>query len=164
MGWYGFVKDSTAIMESQVKALLPPPAGYGYNRNCMAASRPIEWFLRLFVFVAFASHSAFVLQTRPAWTNWFSHLMGLSADQAASFVFLMLVLEFSLALMVLILPIRLACLTAALWAVLALAVRPIPFAGQPLPLEFLEHAAYWGMPLLLLALRGWPRTWRELLT
>lgn len=130
----------------------------------MPASKPVEWLLRLLIFGAFASHSAFLIQTKPAWIGWFEALMGFSPAAASHFLFLVAVIELGLALAVLILPLRLICLAASFWAALMLAVRPIPFTGHPIILEFIEHSAYWVSPLLLLALRGWPRSGRELLT
>src|SRR3989344_4235416 len=128
----------------------------------MLASRSLEWFLRLLAAASFGAHSAFLLQSKPGWLSWFVAL-GFTRDAAKYFLFAVIVIDIAFALALLILPLRIICLAAALWGAIMLAVRPVPFTGRPIVLEFVEHAAYWAVPIVLLSLRGWPNDKKELL-
>lgn len=129
----------------------------------MMSTRPIEWFLRVLVAATFAAHALFLLQTKQAWANWLTGLLGIAPQAGDQMLFAILVIELALAIGILVMPIRLLCLAAAFWAALMLAIRPIPFTGQPIILEFIEHSGYWALPLVLLAIRGWPENLKELL-
>lgn len=128
----------------------------------MSASQPLEWFLRVLSAAAFGAHSALLLQSKPGWLAWLIAL-GFAPDTANYFLFAVIVVEIAFVLALLILPLRIVCLAAALWGALMLAVRPIPFTGRPILLEFVEHSGYWALPLVLLSLRGWPSSKKELL-
>lgn len=136
--------------------------GIGYDSWHMLTQNGLEWFLRVLSAAAFGSHGFFLLQTKQAWLAWLAAL-GFSPDGANSFLFVAIVIEIAFILALLILPLRIICLAAALWAAIMLAVRPIPFTGRPILLEFIEHSGYWAAPLVLLSLRGWPSSKKELL-
>lgn len=128
----------------------------------MTSRNGLEWFLRLLTSASFAGHSAFLLQTKPSWLSWFAAL-GFSPEAAANLIFAVVVVEIAFVLALLILPLRIVCLAASLWGAIMLAVRPVPFTGRPIILEFIEYSGYWAAPLILLALRGWPLSKKELL-
>lgn len=128
----------------------------------MSASQPLEWFLRLLTAVAFGAHSVFLLQSKAGWLAWLAAL-GFTPDAANYFLFAVIVVDIAFALALAVLPLRVVCLAAALWGALMLAVRPVPFTGRPILLEFIEHSGYWVAPLVLLSLRGWPSSKKELL-
>ncbi|MDP3727696.1 MAG: hypothetical protein Q8R35_03620 [bacterium] len=128
----------------------------------MLTKNGLEWFLRILTVAAFAAHSFFLLQSKPAWLAWLVAL-GFTPAAADTFLFAIIVVEIAFVLALLILPLRIICLAAALWAAIMLAVRPVPFTGRPILLEFIEHSGYWAAPLVLLALRGWPSSKKELL-
>lgn len=127
----------------------------------MLTKNGLEWFLRVLSAAAFGAHGVFLLQTKPGWLAWLIAL-GFAPDAAGNFLFAIIVVEIAFLLALLILPLRIICLAAALWGAIMLAVRPIPFTGRPILLEFIEHSGYWALPLVLLALRGWPNTKSEL--
>ena len=69
------------------------------------------------------------------------------------------IMDVTLALMVLIKPIRIFVLWMALWGLWTALIR-WPFGGDPV-WDFLERWTNWGAPLALLLLRGWPGNIKE---
>ncbi len=119
----------------------------------------IEWVLRLAVAGEFAGHGVLALQAKSAWLGWISQLTGASAELAPRLLFLVGLADLTVALIVLIKPIRLVLLWAALWGFWTALLRPI--VGEPI-WDFVERASNWGAPLALLLLRGWPKNFRDL--
>lgn len=117
----------------------------------------IGWILRIAVAGEFAGHGVFALQVKQEWIPYFTSI-GISVETATMLLPLMGILDISLALLVLIKPIRLAILWMAFWGFLTALMRPI--AGQPI-WDFIERWANWGAPLALLLLLGWPKNIRE---
>jgi sorbitol-specific phosphotransferase system component IIC len=68
------------------------------------------------------------------------------------------ILDMLVALIVLVKPIRVVLLWAALWGFWTALLRPI--VGEPI-WDFVERSANWGAPLALLLTTPWPRTLRE---
>jgi len=118
----------------------------------------IEWVLRIAVAGEFLGHGVFALQGRQAWVEWFS-IFGISNVQTATTILWFIgLLDVSLAILILIKPIRLAILWMAFWGFWTALMRPI--AGDSI-FEFVERWANWGAPLALLLLVGWPRTIKD---
>ncbi len=118
----------------------------------------IEWILRIAVAGEFIGHGFFALQGRKTWVEWFS-IFGVSdAGTATTLLFLIGLLDITLALLILIKPIRIALLWMTFWGFWTALMRPI--AGDSI-FEFVERWANWGAPLALLLLRGWPKSIKE---
>ncbi len=120
--------------------------------------KAIEWVLRVAVAGEFIGHGVFALQGKKAWIEWFS-VFGISdAGTAATLLFLVGLIDISLAVLILIKPVRLALLWMTFWGFWTALLRPI--VGEPI-WDFVERWANWGAPLALLLLLGWPRGWRD---
>ena len=119
----------------------------------------IKWILRLAVAGEFAGHGVLALQGKLVWVGWISQLTSASTELATQLLFLVGLADLAVALIVLIKPIRLVLLWAALWGFWTALLRPI--VGESI-WDFVERAANWGAPLALLLLRGWPKNFRDL--
>lgn len=114
----------------------------------------IEWVLRIAVAGEFIGHGVFALQGRKTWVEWFS-IFGISdVGLATQLLFLIGVMDITLALLILIKPVRIALLWMTFWGFWTALMRPI--AGDSI-FEFVERWANWGAPLALLLLLGWPK-------
>lgn len=120
----------------------------------------ISWILRIAVAGEFLGHGVFALQVKPGWIEYFTSL-GISSDFAVSVLPLIGALDVSLAILVLIKPIRAALLWMAFWGLWTAILRPL--AGEPV-WDFFERFANWGAPLALLYVYGWPKTAKEWFT
>ena len=113
-----------------------------------------QWVLRIAVAGEFLGHSVFALHGKAQWVNWISQLTGASPESSLQLLFLIGLLDILVALIVLLKPIRIVLLWAALWGAWTALVRPL--VGEPI-WDFVERSANWGAPLALLLLRGWPK-------
>lgn len=116
----------------------------------MQNSKLIQWVLRIAVAGEFLGHGAFALQGKPAWIGWVSQLTGASSQLASQFLWLIGLMDLTVALIVLIKPINWVLLWAAFWGFWTALVRPI--VGEPV-WDFIERWANWGAPLALYLLR-----------
>jgi len=124
----------------------------------MDNNKLVTWVLRVAVAGEFFGHSVFALQGKKAWVEWFS-IFGISDPGVATrLLFLVGLLDLTVALVVLVRPIRGVLLWATFWGFWTALMRPI--AGEPV-WDFVERWANWGAPLALLLLIGWPKNWRE---
>lgn len=121
-------------------------------------SKKIEWILRIAVFGEFLGHGIFALQGKQQWIGWFSEMTGASMATATQMIFLVGCLDILVAILVLLKPIRIALLWAALWGFWTALVRPL--VGEPV-WDFVERWANWGAPLALLLILGWPQSLKE---
>ena len=120
--------------------------------------KAIEWVLRVAVAGEFLGHGVFALQGKQQWIGWFS-IFGISnAGTAAQLLFLVGILDITLAILILIKPVQIALLWMAFWGFWTALMRPI--VGEPV-WDFVERWANWGAPLALLLLRGWPASFKE---
>lgn len=124
----------------------------------MANNKMAIWILRIAVFGEFLGHGVFALQGRRAWVEWFS-IFGISDPQTATtLLWFVGLLDITLAVLILLRPVRLALLWMAFWGFWTALMRPI--AGDSF-FEFIERWANWGAPLALLLLIGWPSVRKE---
>ena len=124
----------------------------------MENAKKIEWVLRIAVAGEFIGHGVFALQGKKQWIDWFS-IFGISdAGTAAQLLFLVGLVDVTLALLILIKPVRIALLWMAFWGFWTALVRPL--VGEPI-WDFVERWANWGAPLALLLLIGFPKTFKE---
>lgn len=124
----------------------------------MEDSKKIEWILRIAVAGEFVGHGILALQGKKAWIGWINQLTVVEIGTAATLLTLIGLLDLFVALVVLLRPIRLVILWAALWGFWTALIRP--FVGESI-LDFVERWANWGAPLALLLLLGRPKSWKE---
>ena len=127
----------------------------------MGDTKKIEWVLRIAVAGEFLGHGIFALQGKKDWIGWFSTLGIADAGLAAKLLLLVGVIDVTLAILVLIKPVRAALLWMAFWGFWTALVRPL--VGQPV-WDFVERWANWGAPLALLLVRGWPKSPKDWLS
>ncbi|MBI2096626.1 MAG: hypothetical protein HYT40_00490 [Candidatus Sungbacteria bacterium] len=125
----------------------------------MNNSRTIEWVLRVAVAGEFVGHGVIaLLNLNPKWAGWVQYFLPVSHEAAVATLFWVGVMDLLVALLVLVKPIRIALLWAAIWGFWTALLRPI--VGETI-WDFIERWANWGAPLALLFLRGWPLAPRE---
>lgn len=118
----------------------------------------VTWILRISVAGEFFGHGVFAIQGKQAWISWFSTFGISDIALAAQLLFIVGILDVTLAILVLIRPTRIAILWMSLWGFWTALLRPI--VGEPV-WDFVERWANWGAPLSLLLLIGWPKSFRE---
>lgn len=111
----------------------------------------VEWVLRVSVAGEFAGHGVFALQIKKSFIPLITGL-GLSESLAVSVLPMIGILDLSLALLILLKPVRGALLWMTIWGFLTALARPL--AGEPV-WDFVERWANWGAPLALLLLTEW---------
>jgi len=120
-------------------------------------TKAIEWVLRIAVAGEFLGHGMLALQGKEQWIGWIQQICGVDATVAATLLTLVGVMDLLVALFVLVKPIRIVVLWAALWGFWTALVRPI--VGEPI-WDFIERFANWGAPLALFLMNGWPGSFR----
>lgn len=125
----------------------------------MPSSKIIEWILRIAVFGEFLGHGVFALSGKKDWLGWISQLTGASDVVAVQLLSLIGLLDILVALSILIRPMRIVLLWAAIWGFWTALLRPI--VGEPI-WDFFEEWTNWGAPLALLFLLGFPKTLKDL--
>lgn len=118
----------------------------------------IEWVLRVSVAGEFIGHGVFALQGKKDWVGWFSTFGISDAGLATQLLFIIGAVDLTLAILILIRPVRLALLWMIFWGFWTALIRPI--VGLPI-WDFVERSANWGAPLALFFLLGWPKTFKE---
>ncbi|OGL35487.1 hypothetical protein A3F65_00200 [Candidatus Saccharibacteria bacterium RIFCSPHIGHO2_12_FULL_47_16b] len=124
----------------------------------MTTTKKIEWVLRIAVAGEFLGHSVFALQGKKQWVEWFSNFGVTNTDLATQLLFVVGLVDLTVALVVLLRPVRIVLLWAVFWGFWTALLRPI--VGEPI-WDFVERSANWGAPLALLLLLGWPKKWRD---
>ena len=127
----------------------------------MTNIKKVEWVLRIAVFGEFLGHGIFAIQGKKQWVEWFSNFGINDAQLATKMLLLIGIIDLTVAVIVLLKPIRLALLWATFWGFWTALLRPI--VGEPIG-DFVERWANWGAPLALLLILGWPKNIRSLLT
>jgi hypothetical protein len=117
----------------------------------------LDWLLRLAVAGALIGHGAYgALLSRESWYSYFGVLkMSESAVEAAGLLHIIGGAEIGLGLTVLVFPVPALLLFLAAWKIFTELLRPA--AGEPI-WEFVERASNMAAPLVLLYVRGWPRS------
>lgn len=114
--------------------------------------------LRLGIFGTFLGHGIFALSVRPDWIP-FLTTVGFSVESATSVMVLIGALDIMVAITILVLPLRIVLIWAAIWAFSAAIIRPLSGAHI---LDFVERSANWTLPLVLLFLQGFPKNTKDL--
>lgn len=121
-------------------------------------TKKVQWILRIAVAGEFLGHGVFALQGKKDWIGWFS-IFGVSDPETAKTLLMVLgIIDITLAILVLLRPVRIAILWMVLWGFWTALLRPI--VGMPV-WDFVERWANWGAPLALLLLIGWPKNFKE---
>jgi len=115
-----------------------------------------EWILRLGIFGTFLGHGIFALGIKTSWLPYFA-LVGIAESTAATLLPLIGTLDLLVAFLVLVKPLKVVLVWAAFWGFLTALIRPI--SGEPV-WDFVERWANWAAPLALLALQGFPKSWK----
>ncbi|TSC70131.1 MAG: hypothetical protein G01um101470_877, partial [Parcubacteria group bacterium Gr01-1014_70] len=118
----------------------------------------VEWVLRISVAGEFFGHGVFALQGKKDWIGWFAQFGVSDAGTATQLLFFIGLLDITLAILVLIKPVRIALLWMVFWGFWTALMRPL--VGMPV-WDFIERWTNWGAPLALLMLVGWPRSIKE---
>ena len=116
------------------------------------------WVLRVAVAGEFIGHGVFALQGKKDWVEWFAQFGVSDPTVATQLLFILGIIDITLAVLVLVRPVRLALLWMVFWGFWTALLRPI--VGMPV-WDFVERWANWGAPLALLFLLGWPRSLKE---
>ena len=125
----------------------------------MNNEKTIEWILRIAVAGEFVGHGAFALQGKESWFKYF-HTFGITNnDTITTLLFLIGLMDVTLAILILIKPLRLPLVWMTFWGLWTAMIR-WPLGPDPI-WDFMERWANWGAPLALLFLRGWPKSIRE---
>ncbi len=118
----------------------------------------VEWILRIGVAGEFLGHGMLGLQAKAQWVTWIQQITGADAILAGQLIVLIGLLDVFVAIVVLLRPIKIVVLWAALWGFWTALLRPL--VGEAI-WDFVERFANWGAPLSLLLLLGWPRKFKE---
>lgn len=118
----------------------------------------IQWVLKISVAGEFIGHGVFALQGKKDWVAWFAKFGIGNPEVATNLLFLIGLMDILIALLVILRPVKIVLLWAAIWAFWTALVRPL--VGMP-AWDFVERWANWGAPLALLLIYGWPKSGRE---
>ena len=122
--------------------------------------KKIEWILRISVFGTFLGHGVFALQGKEKWVQWIVNFFSCDAGLATQLLLAIGILDITVALIVLLKPIRAVLLWAVIWTSWTTVMHILPFIGDPI-WESVERLAHIGAPLSLLLLLGWPKNLKE---
>ncbi len=124
----------------------------------MTNTKLVQWVLRVAVAGEFLGHGVFALQGKKDWVGWFGQFGVNDPALAAKLLLLIGLVDLTVVLFVLIKPIRIFLLWAAIWGFWTALLRPL--VGMSV-WDFVERWANWGAPLALLLTLGWPKTMKE---
>ena len=113
-----------------------------------------EWVLRIGVAGEFIGHGVFALQGKKDWIGWFGKFGVQDPEMAKNLLFVIGLMDLTVAVLVLVKPIRIALLWAVLWGFWTALLRPL--VGMPI-WDFIERWANWAAPLALIGYYGWPK-------
>ncbi len=116
-----------------------------------------EYILRIGIFGSFLGHGIFALGIKQSWIPYLT-TVGFSESTAATLLVLIGIVDITVALFALLLPLRIILTWATIWAFATALIRPI--AGDPI-WDFVERSANWAAPLALLAIHGFPKKTKD---
>lgn len=117
-----------------------------------------EWILRIGIFGSFLGHGIFALQIKEGWFKYFT-AVGMTDNMATQLLPMIGTLDVTVAVLALLWPIRLVLIWATAWGFFTALLRPI--AKEPV-WDFVERWANWAAPLALLAMQGFPKSFKDL--
>lgn len=104
----------------------------------------IEWVLRIGVAGEFIGHGMFALEGKKEWIGWMQQMTGVNTQLATQLIFLIGLLDLSVAITVLVRPIKPVLLWATFWGFWTALLRPL--VGQSF-WDFVERWPNWAAPL-----------------
>ena len=122
-------------------------------------SKKLEWTLRIALCGEFLGHGWYAFQAAPSFQALLVGSTGLSPESAATLLPIIGVIDFGVAALALINPIRIVLLYAAIWGFLTALSRPV--SGATDIFAFIERLPNCGVPLALLWFRGIPKQARD---
>ena len=122
-------------------------------------SKKLEWTLRIAMCGEFLGHGWYAFQADPGFQALLAGATGLSLESAATLLPIIGVIDFVIAALALINPIRIVLLYAAIWGFLTALSRPV--SGVTNIFAFIERFPNCGVPLALLWFRGIPKQRRD---
>lgn len=120
----------------------------------------IEIILRIAVFGVFLGHGFFAYTVEEHWISYLE-TAGFSYESSIQIMPYIGLLDFFVAGIALIYPIRIVIIWAVIWAFSTALMRPI--SGEAI-WGFVERTANWGAPLSLLFILGLPTTFKDFFT
>jgi hypothetical protein len=114
--------------------------------------------LRIAIAGEFIGHGVFALQGKKDWVGWFAKFGVSDVGLATKLLLIIGLIDITLALLILIKPIRIALLWMVCWGFWTALIRPL--VGMPV-WDFVERSANWGAPLALLLAIGWPKNLKD---
>ncbi|WP_268848539.1 hypothetical protein [Flavobacterium aestivum] len=106
----------------------------------------LEIIARIGVFGTFLGHGILAIGVNPKWIPLLTSV-GFTTQQSIFIMPIIGIIDVLVAIITLLYPVRQILIWASIWAFLAALSRP--FSGEPF-LEFVERAANWCLPLVLL--------------
>lgn len=119
-----------------------------------------EKLARVAVFGTFLGHGIMAFYANPKWIPLLT-TFGFSKHQALVLLPIIGILDIIIACIILLYPIRIVVLWAAIWAFMTALSRPL--SGESI-IEFVERSSNWGLPLLLLLIIGIPKHYKNWIT
>ena len=107
----------------------------------------VQLILRIGVFGVFLGHSIFALQGKQTFVEMIQSIVPIDAATATSLLFVIGIIDISVAFSVLLKPQKFVLMYATVWAFMTALARIM--AGDPV-WDFVERAANWAVPLALL--------------
>jgi hypothetical protein len=107
---------------------------------------PLEIIARIGVFGTFFGHGILAIGVNPKWIPLLTSV-GFTPQQSMFLMPIIGIMDVFVAIITLLHPVRQILIWACIWAFLTALSRP--FSGEPF-LEFVERAANWCLPLVLL--------------
>jgi hypothetical protein len=119
----------------------------------------IEWVLRIALFGEFLGHGYFAFQASEHFQELLIGVTGVSPAAAVRTLFVIALIDFAVAVLALVKPVRAVLLYAAIWGFLTALARPV--SGVRGVWDFVERWPNCGVPLALLLVRGWPSNGKD---
>lgn len=120
----------------------------------------IKQLLRIGISATFIGHGMFAYYIKESWTLYLM-TVGFSKETAIFLMPWIGILDFSVALIILLYPLRIVVFWAFIWTLATALIRPI--SGEPI-WDFVERASNWTVPLVLLILQGVPKRLKDWFT
>jgi hypothetical protein len=120
--------------------------------------KALEWTLRIAMFGEFLGHGMFAFHVAPHFVPLLTQTVGFSTETAQGLLPVIGVIDFVIAGLALVWPIRIVLLYGAVWGFLTALARP--WSGREI-WDFVERWPNCGVPLALLLVRGLPAERRD---
>lgn len=120
--------------------------------------KALEWVLRIALFGEFLGHGIFAYRAVPHFQELMALSLGISTETAAEILPIIGIIDFGVAILALVYPMRVVLIYAALWGLLTGLARPV--SGKEI-WDFVERWPNWAIPLSLFLARGWPKEGRD---